>query len=249
MSKHSRPVIGITMDLAEVAAGASTRLRAECGLAYAACVVRAGGTPVFLPPIVEEIPAQLAMVDGVVFTGGGDPRMEAYGEATHPEASPMHERRQSYEMAMLEAINGRGPHAGAARADLPILGICLGMQMMSLAAGGKLEQHLPDRLGEGASRHRASGGAVHALEIGPEAARALGVAPAVDRGVHSHHHQAVRDAGRLRVLARDADGTVEAVADPGRPYYVGVQWHPERTADASLGQGIFDEFVRKCRGG
>lgn len=246
MSTPTRPVIGITMDLTEVA---STRLRAECGLAYAACVVRAGGTPVFLPPIVEEIPAQLAMVDGVVFTGGGDPRMEAYGEATHPEASPMHEKRQSYETAMLEAINGRGPFAGSASPELPILGICLGMQMMSLAAGGKLEQHLPDRLGEAAAKHRGPGGAVHSVEIAAEAAKVLGVAASSGRGVASHHHQAVRDAGGLRVLARDEDGTVEAVADPKRPYYVGVQWHPERTADETLGQGIFDEFVRKCRGG
>ena len=83
---------------------------------------------------------------------------------------------------------------------------------------------------------------------GVDAARVLGVAPG-EGSVASHHHQAVSDAGRLTVLARDGDGTVEAVADPSRPYYVGVQWHPERTAEARLGQAVFDEFIAKCRSG
>jgi putative glutamine amidotransferase len=152
----------------------------------------------------------------------------------------MHGHRQSYEMLLLQEID--------ARKDLPTLGICLGMQMMTLMAGGMLEQHLPDRLGAGAARHRGPGGAVHGVVVGDEAAKALGVAPG-EGAVASHHHQAVSNAGRLTVLARDADGTVEAVSDPTRPYYVGVQWHPERTEEARLGQAIFDELIARCRSG
>ena len=142
-----RPIIGITMDLAEVPTATGTRLRAECGMAYAACVAKAGGTPIFLPPIEADIPQHLAMVHGLVLTGGGDPRMEPFGRPTHPEAQLMHEQRQRYETALLAAINPKP--------ELPVLGICLGMQMLALAAGGTLEQHLPDRLGDAAERHRA----------------------------------------------------------------------------------------------
>ncbi len=221
------------MDVAEPTPG---RYRAQCGVAYAEAVARAGGVPVFLPPIIELIGRQLDAVDGLVLTGGADPRMEAFGEATHPAASVMHERRQAYETALLAEI--------ARRPELPVLGICLGMQMLTLANGGRLDQHLPDTLGPGAERHREGS---HQLEVSGGACEALGLGPAARTGeVASHHHQAVRDPGSLRVIARDADGTIEAVVDPRRAYTVGVQWHPERTSDPVLGQGLFDELVRRA---
>lgn len=229
-----KPVIGITMDLVEVPTATGTRLRAECGMAYAACVQAAGGTPFFLPPLVDQVPAQLALIHGLVLTGGGDPRTEPFGEATHPEARLMHEQRQRYETALLAAINQRPEFA--------VLGICLGMQMLALASGGSLEQHLPDRLGAGAERHRAS---THPITLDARAADAIGLGGPATGDVTSFHHQAVRSPGRLRVIATDGDGTIEAVMDPSCDYRVGVQWHPERTSDRSLGQAIFDEFVRR----
>jgi putative glutamine amidotransferase len=231
-----KPVVGITMDLAEVASATGTRLRAECGMAYAACVHAAGATPLFLPPIAEEIHTHLGMIDGLVLTGGGDPRMEPFGSATHPEARLMHEQRQRYETALLAAINDRP--------ELPVLGICLGMQMLALASGGTLEQHLPDRLGPAAERHRSN---THQITLDSQAARALGLQAPATGDVASFHHQAVKDPGKLRVVATDTDGTIEAVVDPACDYRVGVQWHPERTRDRALGQDIFDEFVRRCR--
>jgi putative glutamine amidotransferase len=204
-------------------------------MAYAACVVKAGGSPIFLPPIEAEIPQHLAMIQGLVLTGGGDARTEPFGQPTHPEARLMHEQRQRYETALLDAIN--------LKPDLPIFGICLGMQMLALNAGGTLEQHLPDRLGDAAERHRAG---THPVTLDESAARSIGLRAAVTGDIASHHHQAVAHAGRLQVLATDADGTVEAVIDPACRYRVGVQWHPERTSDPALGQAIFDEFVRRC---
>lgn len=235
-----RPIIGITMDLTEVPTATGTRLRAECGMAYATCVVRAGGTPIFLPPVEAEIPSHLAMIHGLILTGGPDARTEPFGQPTHPEARLMHEQRQRYETALLDAIKPAKLHP---RPDLPVLGICLGMQMLALDAGGKLEQHLPDRLGTAAERHRAG---THTVTLDESAARSIGLRAAVTGDIASHHHQAVAHAGRLQVLATDADGTVEAVIDPACRYRVGVQWHPERTNDPALGQAIFDEFVRRC---
>jgi putative glutamine amidotransferase len=237
-----RPVIGITMDLVEVpAVGGGTRLRAECGLAYARCVEKAGGVPTFLPPIAALVEAHLGMVRGVVLTGGNDPRMEPFGDVTHAAATVVHDERQAYETALLKALESR-------RA-MPVLGICLGMQMMALAAGGRLEQHLPERLGVGAVRHRAEGGAWHAVKVDAPGGHMLGLGGPAGQDVVSHHHQAVADAGRLTVVARDEDGTIEAVADPARVYAVGVQWHPERTGIGALGQGVFDVLVERCRVG
>ena len=233
-----RPIIGITVDVSETVG----RARAHVALAYATRVVSAGGDPVFLVPVVELIPEQIAMIDGVVLTGGGDPRMEEFGEGTHPEAKVMHEQRQAYEVALVRALGGKKAGAGG-RDDVPTLGICLGMQLMSLGAGGRLDQHLPDTYGSAA----AHGSGEHPMALGAAAAGTLLGARGEVRGkVASHHHQGVCDAGRLEVLARSEDGIIEAVRDPSRAFYVGVQWHPERTDDADLGQGVFDRFVQSC---
>ena len=241
----TRPIIGISVDVAEV--GPAKRLRAECSLAYADAVTRAGGLPIYLPPIVEDAAAHAELADGFVLTGGNDPRMEPFGGVTHPAATPMHDRRQAYEVALLRELEKRRP---------PTLGVCLGMQMMAITSGGTLEQHLPDRLGTDAARHRTDGGlGTHEISLDDAAARAIGLDPghaAGGSGVRgwgcSHHHQAVAAVGPgMEIIARDADGTVEAIRRAGATFWVGVQWHPERTSDPILGQGIFDALVRAAR--
>ncbi len=232
MPRCERPIIGITSDVAEPKPGSA---RMECALAYCRAVVEAGGEPVVLPPIMELIPRQLELCHGIVLTGGDDPRMEAFGEATHKAAKPMHSARQEYEVALLRALEQREA--------VPVLGVCLGMQLMALCAGGRLNQHMPDNVATAAEH---AGNAMHGVRStgdGGVVGRILGAGG----NVVSHHRQAVSDAGRLRVAARAEDGVIEAIENPARRFYIGVQWHPERTPDAATGAAIFRELVEAAR--
>ncbi len=209
----TRPVVGITCDV--------TDEKLDVRRTYARAVVRAGGVPVYLDPSVDLIPEYLRLCDGFVLTGGDDPRMELFGEATHPSVTPIHADRQSFEFALIEAADQH---------ERALLGVCLGMQLMGLYAHGALDQFLPDVL---PTAHEHWNRVTHTIE------------GSLGRGVvHSHHRQALRDAGSLEVIARAHDGVIEAVRDASRPWWVGVQWHPERTDDAQLGQGLFDGLVR-----
>jgi putative glutamine amidotransferase len=211
-------LVGVTCDLI-VPEGAPPR--ATAALAYATCLARAGAVPVLLPPIASLARTHAATCDAFVFTGGDDPRTEPFGVPTHLRATPLHPDRQEYETALLRVLAAEFP-------DKPVLGVCLGMQMMALVAGGTLDQHMPDTRAD-AARHW---GATHPVrgEIG--------------RGVvHSRHRQCVSDPGPLVVLGHSDDGVVEAVGDPRRAFYVGVQWHPERTEDPVLGEGLFQRLV------
>ncbi|MBX3406097.1 MAG: gamma-glutamyl-gamma-aminobutyrate hydrolase family protein [Phycisphaeraceae bacterium] len=234
---QTRIIIGVLPDLAEPRPGSP---RMECAMAYADAIVRAGGVPVVLPPVVELIPSQLELCRGVVLTGGDDPRTEMFGEPTHSMAKPMHSRRQEYEVALLRALESRP--------DVPVLGVCLGMQLMALCAGGRLNQHMPDDVPTAADH---AGNAQHPLRIeaGDHAlSRCMADGGGQSCPVTSHHRQAVRDAGRLRVVARAPDGVIEAIDDPARPFYLGVQWHPERTAHAGAGLALFEALVAAARG-
>lgn len=224
------PLIGISCDVGKTDSGAA---RAQVGMAYIEAVERAGGVAVLLPPVANWAARHVDTCDGIVTVGGADPDMTAWGIANHAQSNRMSPVRQAYEQALLTALD-------AARAK-PVLGVCLGMQLMGLHAGGTINQHLPDTLREGAKRHQVSGGdAVHGVDpYGPIADR-LGLRAG---RVASNHHQALESAGRLEVVARGDDGVIEAVADPARRFYLGVQWHPERTADAAVGAALFARLV------
>lgn len=236
---RARPIIGITCDLA--VNPENGRVVAKSNIDYARCVAAAEGVPMLLPPIPELIEDHLAACDGFVFTGGDDPRMEAFGGVTHPKASPMHPQRQAYETGLLGALERERP-------DVPVLGVCLGMQLMSLVAGGRMDQHLPDSL----ATHEQHRGREHAIVTDSHAANATKSLAWLARAdkeafVASYHRQAVIEPGSLRVAATSPDGVIETVFDPVRAFRVGVQWHPERTADANLGQGVFDALIAACR--
>lgn len=257
MSSSSRPLIGVTTDVDD--------LKFVSGRRYADAIVRAGGLPILLvppadPALAETIArAHAALVDGVVFTGGPDVRMEPFGEATHPQAKVMHEARQAYDLALYRAMDDR------ANQHKPVLGICLGMQEMALHRGGRLTQHMPDVMGEaGAKAHAAD--ALHEVRaVGASSAlggvalgtpgKTAGASWAGDSSggakVASWHHQAVSDAGALKVIATSVDGVIEAVEDPSRPFYLGVQWHPERSPNTpgadDLADGLFRKLVERAR--
>lgn len=232
MSQNRRTIVGITVDNRDNTAASG---RFESPIAYSCCVAAAGGVALLLPHDLAAVPDMLALCDAFIFTGGADPVTEPFGEATHAAARRMDPQRQAFETALLRALAADAP-------DKPVLGICLGMQLMALIAGGSLHQHLPDVLDPALAAQHLND-TPHPLAV--LAASPLLPEPAV-AGTHvtSHHHQAVADAGRLRVLATGPGDVIEAIDDPARRFYAGVQWHPERTAAAAVGQKLIDALVR-----
>ena len=226
-SPGTAPIVGV--------AAAIVDGRATVPLTYIDAIELAGGHPVILAPPAEEprhaVDLALATCDAFLFIGGEDPVMEGYGVATHPAAVRESPRRQRFEEALLRALDVQRPEA-------PTLGVCLGAQMMALIAQGTLNQHLPDDT------------PTHADHVED---RIHNVIPCVDDSpikpgrVKSKHHQAIRDPGRLRVIARAHDGVIEAVDDPDRRFYLGVQWHPERTEQAELGIDLIRALVDAAR--
>jgi len=236
-----RPVIGITVDNKD---NSASSLRYESSIAYSRAIADSGGTPVLLPHQIELVDTYIELCDGVMLTGGVDPRTEAFGEPTHPKAKPMDPMRQAFELALLTALDERP--------QKPVLGICLGMQLMALHAGGRLNQHLPDTLGEASVVHAKDNR--HPIKVALDDSvlgRLSDEDGQADRAcdVVSWHSQAVDDPGRLRLVGHASDGVVEAIDDPSRPFYLGVQWHPERADDAcarSLNQNLLAAFVCAC---
>lgn len=239
------PRIGITADLPTLTDTPPT-YASRC--AYADMLRRCDALPIILPPPINAAPAELALlatqyldaVDGVLFTGGADPATESFGQPTHPAAKKLNPARQCFELALFAALD-QPPHQ-----HKPVLAVCLGMQLMALHHKGSLHQHLPD------SPHAPTApehldNALHT--INPTIAdHPVLAAPGRAASVH---HQAVNNPGRLRVVARAHDGVIEAIDDPARPFYLGVQWHPERTPDGPdsdhLASGLFRAFIARVK--
>lgn len=219
-----KPLIAITPDLMI----RKDHPTAYLTMTYADAVARAGGIPVVIPPIVESIPTILNRFDGFILSGGDDPATESFGQPTHPKSTKVIEPRQSFETALIAELFDRP--------EIPVLAICLGMQMVALCRGGRLNQHLPDTLPSHGQ---------HWNEVHPMISSNTEILPS--GLVWSSHRQAVKDAADFEVLAYSDDGIIEAIHDPARPFLLGVQWHPERTADPDLGQGVFDRFVVAAR--
>lgn len=233
-----RPWIGITTYTEDARWAVRAGHVSLLPLVYAESVQRAGGRAVL---ITTDDPGAdvLDRLDGLVLAGGSDVDPARYGESPHP-TSAWHEERDAAEFLLLQAALAR---------DLPVLGICRGMQIMAVAAGGRLHQHLPDRFGH--TRHRPPG------EVGAEPTygqHAVRLVPGTrlhailgdEVTVASLHHQGVADAGRLAVSGVDPDDDlIEALEDPERTFALGVQWHPEETSDPRL----FEALVETCRAG
>lgn len=232
------PLIGVTAHREPVGPRAASY---ESATAYIAAVVTAGGVPLILPHEAAFAGQYADLCDGFVLTGGDDCNTEPFGQPPHPKACLIPPERQTFELALLDAL--------AERPSKPVLGICLGMQFMALHAGGRLDPHLPDTLGEEAAALHQTNRRHPLLPVGDDEAGWLKNAFAPDVRIVSSHHQAVADAGSLRVLATAEDGTIEAVAAPSseRPFYLGVQWHPERDNADPLTRQLFSRLVAATR--
>jgi putative glutamine amidotransferase len=235
----SRPRIGLTLD-AEPPGGYSRLPWYALRENYFGALVAAGGLPVALPHEPELAVAYLDLLDGLIVTGGAfdlDPSL--YGATERHASVTTKDRRTAFELAITRAALGR---------DVPLLGICGGQQLLNVALGGTLIQHIPDAVPDCLPHEqpnpRTEPG--HTVTIGPGTLlhRLVGAA---ELPVNSAHHQAALGVGDAVVIsARAPDGVIEAIEDPRRRFCLGVQWHPEYgITDGD--RALFRALVAACR--
>jgi gamma-glutamyl-gamma-aminobutyrate hydrolase PuuD len=226
----SKPLIGITTYVEPASWGHWNVQAALVPYEYVRAVERAGGRAVLVPPDEDGIEEVLDALDGLIFSGGNDMTPEEYGAEPHPETTGTNPERDRGELALLEAALTR---------DLPVLAICRGFEVLNIARGGDLVQHLPELVGHEEHRETLGEFSEHTVRVDPSS-RIGEVAGAVK----SHHHQGIGRIGAgLRDVAWAEDGTVEAIEDPEKPFVVGVLWHPEAGED----QRLFERLVEAAR--
>jgi putative glutamine amidotransferase len=218
------PLIGISGYVELARWGPWDREATVLPQAYVTAVHAAGGRAVVIPPHPGGVADVVARLDGLILAGGSDLDPALYGAEPDPRTTGVRPVRDAGEVALLRA---------AVEADLPTLGICRGMQLMSVAAGGTLVQHLDSGLHRGDRPGVYTRHAV-ATVAGTRLAGILGP----DTEVPSYHHQGVVDAGTLTVSAHAFDGGIEGVEDPAARFRVGVLWHPEQGTDPRLFEAL-----------
>ena len=232
---EQRPLIGITTY------GRSRRGRYKLPAAYVEAVRRAGGVPVLLPPGDERVEELVARLDGFLLAGGGDVAPDLYGGETHAAIERVDRERDAFEIALVHALVAEGA---------PALSICRGCQVVNVALGGTLHEHLPDVVGAGVPHREAApeGEVRHTVWVEPGSRLAAVMADETPEPVSSHHQAPDRVAPVLRIVARAEDGAIEALELPDHPWLLAVQWHPELTAaDDPSQQRLFDALVAAAR--
>jgi gamma-glutamyl-gamma-aminobutyrate hydrolase PuuD len=226
-----RPVIGITTYLTPARFGVWEEEAALIPESYVRAVEAAGGRPLLVPPTMEGIQETLDALDGLLFSGGSDLDPEIYGQEAHAETDGVVPERDRGEIALLQAALER---------DMPVLAVCRGSQVLNVARGGDLVQHLPEVVGDEKHKHTPGVFADHDVDLvsGTRVQQILGDhAP-----VKSHHHQGYGRLGDgLREAARADDGTIEALEDPSLRFALGVLWHPEAGEDFALFEALVEE--------
>lgn len=207
---------------------------------YSQAVQRAGGVALLLPPderMTEEPDALLDILDGLMLAGGSDVDARSYGATPHPETEGTRRpERDRFEITLARR---------ALKRDLPLLAICRGMQVLNVAGGGTLTQHLPETIGHDAHRHTPGVFSDHSVRLEPAslAARAVGTQ---STAVKSHHHQGLDKVGAGLVASgwSDGDGVVEAIENPERRFALGVLWHPEEDQRSRVIAALVEEARR-----
>lgn len=238
----TRPLIGISTSELRCSPqrdheehGDPQRRELALGLKYLEAVDRAGGVPVILAPIAPEaLDALLDRLSGIVLSGGPDLHPSAYGHEPHPELGPTEPDLDRFELSLARRADAR---------RMPVLGICRGAQVLNVARGGTLHQHLPDH------RQTAPGDeTTHTVRLQQRSTTSSLLGGPTQVEVNSFHHQAVARVGDgLRVAGRSEDGLVEAIEDPDRDMCVGVQWHAECLVDDPTHLRLFTALVSAAR--
>lgn len=236
----TRPVIGISTYRVPATWGIWQGVDAAVlPAAYADAVSWGGATPVLLPPLgpADDGDAMVARLDGLVLAGGSDVNPSRYGHEPHAATTGWRDDRDVSELALLDFAEDRG---------VPVLGVCRGMQVMAVRAGGTLHQHVPELVGHTGHRpgDRAYGPVDVTVTGGSRLAGILGETATVP----CHHHQSVATHPGFTPVAWAADGTLEAMEQAGPRFCVGVQWHPETDTDRRLFQALAEAAERYAAG-
>jgi putative glutamine amidotransferase len=243
-----RPLIAVTTSELREGAGVTltpqgepSQLEMALGMKYLRAIELAGGIPVVVPPLeVDAINALLGQVAGVCLSGGPDLDPEAYGARRHDLLGPTWSDLDVFELAVARAADAR---------RLPILAICRGLQVLNVARGGSLNQHLPEVVGDGINHRQLEPGThtTHGVRIDVKS-RLGEILGAGETEVNSFHHQSVDTLGEgLIVTARAPDGTIEGLEAVDHEFVLGVQWHAECLVERSQHAALFSAFVEAAR--
>lgn len=215
-----RPVVGISTYVEQARWGVWDREAALLPYVYVSGVHRAGGVPVLLPVLPDSADIAVSTVDALVVAGGADVNPARYRRPAHPALGPVQPRRDAWEEELIRCALRRGT---------PLLGVCRGAQVLNVALGGTLHQHLPDSVCH--RRHQPAPAEFGSTEVRVRPRSRLAAVLGERVAVPCYHHQAIDGVGEgLEVVARAGDGTVEAIELPGHRFAIGVQWHPEQDA-------------------
>lgn len=246
--RAERPLIAVTTSELREGAGVTltpqgepSQLEMALGMKYLRAIERAGGIPVVVPPLqADAVNALLGQVAAVCLSGGPDLDPKAYGAGRHDRLGPTWSELDAFELALARAADAR---------RLPILAICRGLQVLNVARGGSLHQHLPEIVGDGVNHRQSEPGGepTHVVTIDPSS-RLAAILGRSETDVNSFHHQSADTLGEgLVVTARAPDRTIEGLEAVDHEFVLGVQWHAECLVERPEHAALFSAFVDAAR--
>jgi len=230
----ARPLVGVTAYVERARWGAWNQPAVLIPHAYVLMLEAAGARALVVPPSTDAVDETLDVLDGLLLTGGPDLDPALYGADAHDATDDPRTARDAGELALLTAALER---------DLPVLAVCRGSQLLNVARGGDLVQHLPETLGHEGHKHEPGTFSDHDVDV--KAGTRLGSLVGERAPVRSHHHQGFGRVGEgLVETAWAEDGTLEGIEDPSRRFALGVLWHPEAGEDTALFEALVEEARR-----